>query len=63
MSEEKKSKRSPQVWRFYSVQGSSVTRLRKECIRCGKGVFLAEHEDRYACGKCGYTQFKKRERP
>ncbi|MCD6403782.1 MAG: 30S ribosomal protein S27ae, partial [Nanoarchaeota archaeon] len=26
---------------------------------CGPGVFLAEHKDRFSCGKCGYTEFKK----
>ena len=32
--------------------------LRKECPKCGPGVFMAEHPDRVACGKCGYTEFK-----
>jgi small subunit ribosomal protein S27Ae len=30
---------------------------RQECPRCGD-VFLAEHEDRRHCGKCGYTEWK-----
>ncbi len=33
---------------------------RKVCPRCGAGVFLAEHADRHSCGKCGYTEFRKR---
>lgn len=37
-----------------------VQRKRKACPRCGAGVFLAEHENRYSCGKCGYTEFRKR---
>lgn len=34
-----------------------VTRLRKECPSetCGAGVFMANHFDRYYCGKCGLT--------
>ena len=36
-----------------------VERLRRFCPRCGPGVFLAEHEDRWTCGRCGYTEFKK----
>lgn len=32
----------------------------KECIKCGPGVFLANHKDRVSCGKCGYTEFLKR---
>ncbi len=31
----------------------------KECPRCGPGVHLAEHKDRWSCGKCGYTEWKK----
>jgi small subunit ribosomal protein S27Ae len=55
-----KAKRpSPQIWRFYALEGSKLSRLRRACPRCGRGVFMAEHEDRYACGKCGYTEFKE----
>jgi len=55
----KKRKESP-VYKFYQVKGDKVDRLRKECPRCGRGVFLAEHRDRLTCGKCGYTSFKKK---
>jgi small subunit ribosomal protein S27Ae len=48
---------------FYEVieekEGSKLYRRRKVCPRCGAGVFLAEHKDRYSCGKCGYTEFMK----
>ncbi|MFZ2070103.1 MAG: 30S ribosomal protein S27ae [Halobacteriota archaeon] len=37
-----------------------VRRTRKICPRCGAGVFLAEHKDRYSCGKCGYAEFRKK---
>ena len=61
MSEQKpKKKVSPQIWRFYKLEGSTAKRLRKECPRCGAGVFLAEHKDRSSCGRCGYTSFKAR---
>ena len=30
----------------------------KECPKCGSR--MADHADRYACGKCGYTEFKNR---
>ena len=26
------------------------------CPKCGKR--MAEHQDRFACGNCGYTEFK-----
>jgi small subunit ribosomal protein S27Ae len=28
------------------------------CPKCGEGVRLAEHKDRFHCGKCGYTRWK-----
>lgn len=40
-------------------EGLKLQRKRKVCPRCGAGVFLAEHKDRYSCGKCGYTEFRK----
>ncbi|OWP56200.1 MAG: 30S ribosomal protein S27ae [Thermoplasmatales archaeon B_DKE] len=45
---------------MYKVEGEKLTRLRRFCPRCGPGTFLAEHEDRMTCGKCGYTEFKKK---
>jgi small subunit ribosomal protein S27Ae len=56
---QKKQKTETPVYSFYEIKGERVNRLRKECPRCGRGVFLAEHKDRLTCGKCGYTSFKK----
>lgn len=47
------------VWKYYKVEGEQAKKLKKECSRCGKGVFMGEHKDRITCGKCGYTEFKK----
>jgi small subunit ribosomal protein S27Ae len=58
MSEERKARPSPKVSKFYEIKEGKVERKRKSCPRCGRGVFMAEHEDRWACGKCGYTEFK-----
>lgn len=44
---------------FYKIEGDKVTFSKKYCPRCGPGVILADHNDRAACGKCGYTEFKK----
>ncbi len=30
----------------------------RACPKCGAGIRLAEHKDRFSCGKCGY--FEKR---
>ncbi|HUU75302.1 MAG TPA: 30S ribosomal protein S27ae [Methanoregulaceae archaeon] len=44
---------------YYKVEGDKVVFAKKFCPRCGPGVIMADHEDRVACGKCGYTEFKK----
>lgn len=28
----------------------------KFCVKCG--ARMADHKDRFACGKCGYTEWK-----
>lgn len=48
---------SPKISSYYKVEGEKVTRLRKVCDRCGKGVFMSEHKDRHTCGKCRDTEF------
>jgi len=44
----------------YEVKDGKLERARRNCPKCGPGVFLAEHADRISCGRCGYTEFKKR---
>jgi small subunit ribosomal protein S27Ae len=36
-----------------------VQRKRKVCPRCGAGVFLAEHKDRYSCGKTDFHENRR----
>ena len=45
----------------YKINGDKLERLKKPCPRCGPGTFMAEHKDRFSCGKCGWTVFKKEE--
>ncbi len=49
----------PRRARLYEVKDGKVERKNPFCPRCGPGVFMADHGNRYACGKCGYTEFKK----
>mmetsp|Transcript_12886 Transcript_12886/g.19020 ORF Transcript_12886/g.19020 Transcript_12886/m.19020 type:complete len:160 (-) Transcript_12886:101-580(-) len=53
------------VLKFYQVDDNNkVKRLRKSCPneKCGVGVRMAVHYDRYYCGKCGLTYiFEKKE--
>ncbi len=48
------------VSKYYKVEGDKLKRLKRECPRCGKGTFMAEHKDRVTCGRCGYTEFKRK---
>jgi ubiquitin-small subunit ribosomal protein S27Ae len=41
---------------LYSVKGDQLTRTHKSCPKCGPGIFLAQHQDRLSCGKCGYSE-------
>ncbi len=43
---------------FFKVEGDKINRTRRHCPKCGPGVFIAEHKNRFSCGKCGYTEFK-----
>lgn len=40
------------------ISRDKLERKGKFCPKCGPGVFMAEHKDRYSCGKCGYTEKK-----
>ena len=44
---------------LYKVDGDKIERKNPVCPRCSDGVFMADHVNRYACGKCGYTEMKK----
>ena len=44
---------------YYKIEGDKIVRTKKVCPKCGPGVFMAEHKDRYHCGRCGYTEFKE----
>ena len=46
---------------FYAPgKDGKLERKKRNCPKCGPGVFLAEHGNRNSCGKCGYTEFKKK---
>lgn len=47
--------------KYYKISGNKIDRLKVQCPRCGAGYFMAVHYDRLSCGKCGYTEFKKKE--
>ena len=45
---------------LYEISNNKLVRKRRFCPKCGPGVFMADHGDRYSCGKCGYTEYKKK---
>ncbi len=48
------------IQKYYKIDGKRLKRINENCPKCGDGVFLAEHVDRKSCGKCGYTEFKRK---
>lgn len=54
----KGEKKTQKKYKMYEVSGDTVKRKNKSCPKCGPGIFLAEHKDRWACGKCGYMEKK-----
>lgn len=61
---EKKPKKTSAKYKLYKVSGDKLERTSKFCPKCGVGVFLAKHNNRETCGKCGYTEMisKKEEK-
>lgn len=41
---------------LYEVSSDSVKKKNKQCPKCGPGIFMAEHENRRTCGKCGFME-------
>jgi small subunit ribosomal protein S27Ae len=59
---EKKRRKEKGVHAMYKVENEKVTRLRPTCERCGPGYFMGDHVDRYTCGHCGFTRYKRSEK-
>lgn len=43
---------------LYDVGGETLKRTHLACPKCGPGTFLAEHNNRRSCGRCGYSESK-----
>lgn len=55
----KVKKKEKRAYTRYKIEEKNLTRLRPFCERCGPGFFMADHGDRYACGHCGFTRYKR----
>ena len=47
---------------LYDIQDGKIIRKKRNCPKCGEGTFLGQHKNRESCGKCGYTEFTKKEK-
>ena len=54
-----KKKEEKGIHALYKIENDKATRLRPTCERCGPGYFMADHHDRYTCGHCGFTRYKR----
>jgi ubiquitin-small subunit ribosomal protein S27Ae len=57
--EKKVKKEEKGMHAMYKIEGDKVARLRPTCERCGPGYFMADHHDRFTCGHCGFTRYKR----
>jgi len=53
LAEQKKEKKEKRAFRPYKPG--------RYCPKCGPGVRLAEHQNRWSCGKCRYTEMKAKQ--
>lgn len=58
-AEKKPKKEEKGMSAMYKIEGDKVARLRPTCERCGPGYFMADHQDRFTCGHCGFTRYKR----
>ena len=49
---------SSKKWTKYEIKEDKIIR-KKNCPKCGPGVFLGQHKDRAVCGHCNYVEMKK----
>jgi ubiquitin-small subunit ribosomal protein S27Ae len=59
---DKKKTGEVQIYKYFEIDGDSLTRKKRDCPRCGKGVYMGQHSDRSTCGKCGFTEFSHKEK-
>ncbi len=57
---EKKKSQGSKRWEIYEISGDRIRKKNKTCPKCGDGIFMARHHDRDTCGKCSYTEFRKK---
>ena len=54
-----KNKPTSKKYSMYKIEGTKIIR-KKNCPRCGPGVFLMVSKGRAYCGKCHYCEFESK---
>ena len=54
----KKKRKNRRVVKIHEMYDQGKVKA-KSCPKCGAGVFMANHKDRYTCGHCGFTRYKQ----
>ena len=55
----KHKKRSLALLEYYNVEASGkIKKLKNECDKCEVATYMADHPDRYTCGKCGHMLYR-----
>ena len=55
----KHKKRSLALLEYYNIEASGkVKRLKTECNKCEVATYMADHPDRFTCGKCGHMLYR-----
>jgi len=57
MAKEQAKKQLKGIWNIYEKKGEKLERKNKSCPKCGSGVFMAKHSNRWYCGTCKYAEF------
>ena len=58
MAKEQAKKKLKGRWNLYQKSGDKLERKNRSCPKCGSGVFMARHSNRWTCGACKYTVFE-----
>ena len=55
----KHKKRPLALLEYYNVEASGkIKRLKTECNKCEVATYMADHPDRFTCGKCGHMLYR-----
>jgi small subunit ribosomal protein S27Ae len=55
----KHKKRPKAILEYFNVDNTGkITKLKIECDKCPPATYMADHLDRYTCGKCGSMFYK-----